>query len=163
MRTRAERVKTRTGQVHLLRRVRRDRRGLRRRREREEVDLDAGSPARKRHQRPPRRPSAHLVLQVLHRSRGARQTRSSPNGTRTSSCEIPQWWGDPATDAQIGYLTGVMDQREVPEALRRQIEAGVENATKGAVSTWLSLLDVAPWRPRDTDQVVTLGPREIVH
>ena len=75
----------------------------------------------------------------------------------------PQWWTDPATDAQIDYLTGLMDQREVPAALRQEIEAGVEHATKGTVSRWLSLLDVAAWTPRDTDEVVTLGPREVVH
>ena len=57
-----------------------------------------------------------------------------------------------------------MDQREVPEELGREIDAAaVENATKGQVSRWLSLLDVAPWTPRDSDNVVPLRPRELVH
>ena len=75
----------------------------------------------------------------------------------------PQWWNDPATDAQIAYLSGLLDQRAVPEDLAREIDTTVERATKGQVSRWLSLLDVAPWKPRDSDAVVQLGPREVVH
>ena len=75
----------------------------------------------------------------------------------------PQWWTHPASDAQIAYLTGLMDQREVPKQIAKEIEEAVENVTKGQVSRWLSLLDAAPWKRTDADKVVTLGPREIVH
>ena len=75
----------------------------------------------------------------------------------------PQWWTHPATDAQIAYLTGLMDQRQVPEEIQNEIEQNVENATKGQVSRWISLLDVAPWKPTTTDEAVRLGPRGIVH
>lgn len=67
------------------------------------------------------------------------------------------------THGPIAYLTALMDQREVPEDLGREIDAAVENATKGEISRWLSLLDVAPWTRREDDKVVTLGPREVVH
>ena len=65
--------------------------------------------------------------------------------------------------ARIAYLSGLLDQRAVPEDLAREIDTTVERATKGQVSRWLSLLDVAPWKPRDSDEVVQLGPREVVH
>lgn len=45
-----------------------------------------------------------------------------------------------ATDAQIAYLSALMDQREVPEDLEKEIEAAVENATKGQVAPrWLAV------------------------
>ena len=76
----------------------------------------------------------------------------------------PQWWTHPATDAQIAYLTALIDQRDVPEDLEKEIDNNVENPTKGHVSRWLSMLDVAPWtRQDDGDNVLQLGPREVVH
>ena len=77
--------------------------------------------------------------------------------------EDPDWWTEPASSAQITYLTALLDQREVPKQLQQEIETAAENATKGQVSRWLSLLDIAPWLPRTADDVATPRRRDIVH
>ena len=85
----------------------------------------------------------------------------------------PRWWDDPATDTQVGYLIGLMEQRNLSQDIRREIDAGVDTATKGQMCRWLSTLEVSPWttpykpesepEPKPEKVLQFGGPREVVH
>ena len=63
----------------------------------------------------------------------------------------PAWWRQPATEAQLGYLCNLLDQRLIPDTLRQEIDRRIENPTKGEVAGWLAALTLAPWVQQTTD------------
>lgn len=68
----------------------------------------------------------------------------------------PAWWAQPATEAQIGYLCNLLDQRLIPDTLRQEIDRRIENATKGEVAGWLDALKLAPWVQQTTDNPTSI-------
>ena len=71
--------------------------------------------------------------------------------------EDPAWWTQPRTDAQISYLMGLMDEREVPDELRQTIERPADVATKGDISQWIEVLRCTPWLRIDDEHQILAG------
>ena len=52
----------------------------------------------------------------------------------------PDWWRDPASDAQREYLAGLLDNDKTPAPLFEEISGQMETATKGQVNQWVGRL-----------------------
>ena len=52
----------------------------------------------------------------------------------------PDWWRDPASDAQREHLAALLENDKTPAALFEEISGQIETATKGQVNQWVGRL-----------------------
>lgn len=65
----------------------------------------------------------------------------------------PSWTQDPATPPQIGYLKGLVESRQAPAALLREIKEAVEQGLKkGDAGNFISTLKGLPLKPGQDDR-----------
>ena len=53
----------------------------------------------------------------------------------------PDWWAEPATEAQRTYLTKMLDQNRTPPDILAEITAQLDTATKGQINSWIGRIN----------------------
>ena len=53
----------------------------------------------------------------------------------------PDWWAEPATEAQRAYLTKMLDQNRTPPDILAEITAQLDTATKGQINSWIGRIN----------------------